>query len=423
MRGRKRDRLGESGSGSPGLEEPPNGLRVAWRLLFVLPRSLQLSRAVLATLTVLVLAAPGTFALAALPPKDELERQKLVEEVRKLRGENDETLREKAIAFLPFVTVFGTVLLAVAGVVVPLIREAQERRAQRERELDQRKQEARRLFQEQLAGAIADLGSDKEAVRVSAAVSLENFLADDYAEFHDQVYRVLCANLGVDHGRLVNRFLVRAFAKAARMRIAEAEKTGESPTLDFARCDAERVDLSDLNLQDADFAFGRFKSANLTGCDLTRARGYQAHFEKARFSRSTLAEVRFHKALCKGAQFHDAVMTSAELRGADLRKAQLQRARLQGAHLDNAQLTGARFDQAKLADAYFKGADLDDRLLASLLNADGGSWRDAHFDPPVKQRLEEMAERRGRTKSSAGPPFGGTDTTPFDAASPAEPPS
>ena len=105
------------------------------------------------------------------------------------------------------------------------------------------------------------------------------------------------------------------------------------------------------------------------------ALGREAHFEKVRFSRSTLTEARFHKSYCQEAQFHEAVMTSAELRGADLRGAEFQRAKLQGAHFDNAKLLGARFDQANLADTYFKDAELDDRVLRSMLNAEAETWR------------------------------------------------
>lgn len=351
-----------------------------------------MSRAVLATLAILAFAAPGTSAFAATPTKDELERQKLEQEIRKLRTDNDraESKREYFLAFAPFVTVIGAIL----AIGLPVWKETRERRHQRAEELEQQKLELRRRFEEQFGRAIADLGDDKEAVQVSGAVLLENFLRPDYADFHDQVYRVLCANLTVDHSRLVNRFLARAFAQAARVHVAAAAKSGERATLDFARCHANRVDLSGLDLTGADFAFGHFRSANLTGCDLTRALGRETHFEKARFSRSTLTEVRFHKAYCEEAQFHEAVMTSAELRGADLRNAAFQQARLQGAHLNEAKLTGARFDQANLSDAYFTGAELDEGVLRSVLNAADESWRKAHFDPAVEHRLAELAQRR-----------------------------
>ena len=217
----------------------------------------------------------GDLALAAPPANEQLEGQKLEQEVRKLRNENNrlESRREYVLAFAPFITVLG----ALFAIGLPVWKEARERRAQREKELaqraeelEQRKLETQRRFEEQFGRAIADLGDDKEAVQVSGAVSLENFLRPDYAEFHDQVYRVLSANLTVAHGPLVNRFLVRGFAKAARAYIAAAAERNEAATLDFVRFDANRVDLSGLNLTGADFAFGHFRGANLTGCNLTR---------------------------------------------------------------------------------------------------------------------------------------------------------
>jgi uncharacterized protein YjbI with pentapeptide repeats len=357
------------------------------------------SIAVVASLAVLLCAGVSSARAVQAPPvRTELENRKLRAEIRKLELENarSDSLREDILAWAPFVTV----LVAVAGLVVPVLRETRANRRQRERELEQR-------FDEQFAQAISNLGSDKDAVRVSAAVALAGFLRPRYLQFHEDVYRVLCANLGADHSEFVNRFLVRAFAQAARMHVAEARRTGTPAELDLVRCNLGRVDLSGLDLTGADVAFADLRHANLTSCVLDRARGYEVGLEKARLSRSSLREVRFHKARAPEAQFHESTMTSAELRGADLERAQFQQARLQGAHFDDAKLRGARFDQANVADTFFRGADLDDAALRSLLNTEGATWTKAHFDPERLARLQQLAAERRRREQAKS-----TGTTP-----------
>jgi uncharacterized protein YjbI with pentapeptide repeats len=357
------------------------------------------SIAVVAGLAVVLSAGPASARAERAPPgQTRLEQQKLRAEIRKLELENarSDSLREDVLAWAPFVTV----LVAVGGLLVPVVRETRANRRQRERELEQR-------FDEQFAQAISNLGSDKDAVRVSAAVALSGFLRPRYSQFHDDVYRVLCANLGAEHSEFVNRFLVRAFAQALRMHVAEAKRVGAPAEIDLARCNVGRIDLSGVDLTGADIAFADLGHANLTGCVLDRARGYEVDLGKARLSRASLREVRFHKARAPEAQFHGSTMTSAELRGADLERAQFQQARLQGAHLDDARLRGARFDQANVADAFFRGAALDDVALRSLLNTERATWTKAHFDPEPLARLQQLAaglRRRERGKSTGTTP-------------------
>jgi uncharacterized protein YjbI with pentapeptide repeats len=354
-------------------------------------------RAVTASLLATLLSLLALLAFASIAPVaeaqqlEELEAQKLREEIRELELANDreDSVAGDLLAIAPFVTV----LVGVAGLVLPLWKEARERRRQRQRELDQAKLEARRRFDQQFAAAVANLGADKVATQVSAAVSLKSFLTPEYKGFHDEVYSVVSASLTVEHPDMVIRFLVDVFEKAVRLRLDHHPDRA----LNLARCQLPRVDLSDLSLRGADLAFATLKNANLNGANLYRARGIRAMLAGARVSRATLDEVRFHKVRGAEAQFHGSRLISAEFRRADLRAAEFHQAKLQGAHFDRANLRGARFDQAELADTYFYDARFDDTALASLINAAGRSWRKAHFDSAIAERLEYLDEKRRRS--------------------------
>jgi uncharacterized protein YjbI with pentapeptide repeats len=335
----------------------------------------------------------ATVAHAAPPPnsRTQLELDLLRQQGRKLQIENDRATSDTQ-AFLDWAP-FGTVVLGILGIMIPVAnlvrsqhRDRQLDRQQRERELDER-------FDEQFALAVANLGSDNQAIRVSGAVALHNFLRPDYARFHAQVYSVVCANLTVPHDRLVNRFLVRAFADAARLR-----PTGQAPELaqplDLARCRMTRIDLSGLDLAGADLAFAILDEAVLAGANLSRALGREVRLERARLQDANLEEARLRKAAAAGARFQRARLVSVDLRGANLRGAQFYDARLQAAHLDGADLTGARFDGANLGDAWFVGATLDDVALRSIgrseVVAGAPTWAKAHFDTSVRARLEAL---------------------------------
>jgi uncharacterized protein YjbI with pentapeptide repeats len=352
---------------------------------------------------------------AATPPSPQTERarlqtEKLRQEVRQLRISNDYavSVRKKVLDAAPFVTV----LIGVFGVGWPVARElaAQRRqrdmdREQRANELEQRRVEAGRRFQESFAAAVANLGSKTDSVRVSAAVALQSFLTPEYEAFHDQVFSVLCANLTVeDHPRIVNRFLVRAFSQALRLRLAADAAAGRrGEPLDLAHCQMRRVDLHGLDLTKVDLAFAYLRGANLVGTVLKGAQGIEVVIDKARLSLADLQEAGLNGASAVGAMFHKANLVSvrfapSENKAADLTNAEFYEARMQGAILVNANLRGARFDGANIADAHLRGAVFDETSLRSILrssdDAKGNpSWRNADFDPDVTAMLEGMAKR------------------------------
>lgn len=376
--------------------------------------------------SIAALLLPATAIAQTQQDKAQLEVEKLQQEVRKLRLENDHTdgLSATLLRWGPFVTVVVGVVTVLEGVrrdrreqrrqrdadrtqrakeVEERRRQAELDRQQREKELAQQELDARRHFDELFAQAVANLGSPTESVQLSAVILLESLLRYAEPEVVDQVYSVVCANLSVGHSVRVNRFLVRAFETALRLRLRRDEV---HEPVDLANCNLSRVDLrGGVDLAEADIAFATLKDAKLVKADLRRARGYEVNLERAWLSEADLSEARLHGAVAPEAMFHRTRLVSAELRPSKTRSADLQRAEffgasMQAAHLEGADLRGARFDGANVADAYFIGASFDDDALRSLVKAqvvkDVETWKQAHYDDAVRQRLEQLARRRGR---------------------------
>ena len=368
----------------------------------------------------LVIGGGATAAAPAPTTTHTLQEEKLREEIRQLRIQNDRagSVREELLVWAPFITV----LVGVFGVVLPVVREVRQQRDQRageleqrrveeERrldqraaELEQRRIEERRRFDSLFAQAVADLGSKRESVQVSAAIALQSFLRAEYEEFHPQIHAVLCANLAIDHSPLVNRFIVRAFQISIRLHLLWRRQQHDPTPLDLANCHMPRVDLEGLDLGErADIAFASFARANLRGAQLFRAEGYEAVLDGAHISRrANLREARLHGASCVRTRFHDADLMASQFRRtrnkrADLSRAEFYQAKLQGAHFEGAILNGAKFRDANVTEAFFYGAEFDDEALRSMVDAlvvkDKPTWKRAYFDPATAARLEEAAQR------------------------------
>jgi len=277
--------------------------------------------------------------------------------------------------------------------------------------LEQRRIEAGRRFQDSFATAVANLGAMNDSVRVSAAVSLQSFLTPEYEAFHDQVFSVLSANLTVTHPPIVNRFLVRGFAQALRLRLRlrlageVASGEDEQEPLDLAHCQMYRADLhGPLDLTKVDLGFAYLRGANLVGTTLKEAQGIEVVLDKARLSGADLQDARLRGASAVGAMFHSANLVSVKFgpsknRLADLTDAEFYNAKMQGAILTGAVLCGARFDGANISDAHLRGAVFDETSLRSIFRAGDDrkgrpSWKNADFDPMVRARLDAMDKRR-----------------------------
>lgn len=108
------------------------------------------------------------------------------------------------------------------------------------------------------------------------------------------------------------------------------------------------LDLSDCNLQRANFREGKFDFAIIEGSRLDFAQMNSAELNGAAFNQSTL----------NGAELSEARLNGAELNGAKLNGAKLDQAELNGAQCSGIELNGAMLRLAKLNGAVLVGAKL-----------------------------------------------------------------
>ncbi len=344
------------------------------------------------TLGALMLAlAPAAWSAPTPSPdssREQLEVEKLQEEVEKLRIENDD-----ASGFEGIVATYGGLLAglaALAGVALTLFKQIEEQsrqrtldREQREKDREQRERERLNRREEKFAKALEGLGADSPSVQIGAATTLATFVTEADRHLLHEVRMAALANLKVDHPAPVKKALTNVLQKAIR------EAPLEPFERDFSRADLERIDMSGIDLSEADLAFANLCGAELGGARLFRAKGYEVRLDRARLTRADLGEVRFQKASAEGTLFHEARLVMSHFKEANLTRAQFQRAQLQSSHLDAARLSGAKFEEADLNDAYFRAATLDDSALSSITRA--VNWQKAHFDPDVRARLDEIA--------------------------------
>ncbi|MBO1351466.1 MAG: pentapeptide repeat-containing protein [Hormoscilla sp. GUM202] len=102
-------------------------------------------------------------------------------------------------------------------------------------------------------------------------------------------------------------------------------------------------DLSNLNLQQADFSEAIFRESKFVKTDLRGANLFRTDFGKARLKQTNLRDANLSRAF-----FNYANLEGADLRGADLSYAYLSNANLRGAHLCGAHLTGAKISEQQL---------------------------------------------------------------------------
>lgn len=396
-----------------------------------------------AVLAVADVAGAGEGSTTTLPTKDVLERQKLNEEIRKLRAEANEV--DSFWQRLGAILAVSGGLVTVGGLLATLWKQSSDLSRQRQLDRDQRAEQAEKRenefrleveerhrqreqqeqdrqqrFIERYADLVDDLCDPSAAHRAAAASALSSFLLPDYAPFHWQVLQLIVAQLklvgrtldgagsepvtetpgagrdrrtdGFDEGaeRVFADLMVRAFEVA--MRTPSAVPTDG---LDLSRTYLYRADLTRAAIPcryqgQVDMAWADLRNANLSGLSLRRLAGIGAQLTGARLSRAYLAEARLNEVKAARAQFHGSTLSHATLKGADLTEAQFQEARLASTHFEGAVLAGANFTKAVLRDAYFAGAVLDGRALRTVMRAE--DWRTAHFDD---EQTASIASLRG----------------------------
>ncbi|MEV5208216.1 pentapeptide repeat-containing protein [Micromonospora sp. NPDC053740] len=346
-------------------------------------------------------------------PIPELEQQKLKEEVRKLKQEN-----ERTTGIAGWLALFGpalAVLVGIIGLVLTFWKQISENSNQnreftrlrnaemeerknariaekREREADrqQRETESLRRFDENLAITMQNLGSGSEALQLNAAAALSALVRPRHDEFLPDLITVTIANLKIEHSPAMSKLLVTTLQRCLH-RASQVDGCYQmlDGLLDLSRSTIPRINLEGIDLSQLriDIAYASMKDSNFTNSSIPRALGYAAIADGSRFSNSNLTEARLNKISAEGAHFHRATLVSASLKEAKLKGAGFQQAKLQSAHFEGADLRGARFERANVNNAYFTGATLDSAAIESLRLS--YNWQNAHFDQSVADRLRQ----------------------------------
>lgn len=372
-----------------------------------------------------------TSAPNSAPAADELERQKLEEEVRQLRLANSQAEGWLG-AFLPWAP-FATVLIAVVTLGAALYKQSRDLAAAglasntaaaqwradfarqqeaeaakneqwrqeflRQQQLDRAAAEQEELgrFDETLSRISAQISSDNPGLSLNGAAALGLFVKPRYQELHADLLRIIIANLKAAPQKEVAGLLRDDLARVLGMLFAGGQPNPDVPSpLDLTNLPLSRLDLHGLTLPEEavlDLAFATLDDANLSEMTMFRARGFKAKLDGARFSRTIMSEARFNEAhaIEKPVHFHETTLVSATFDGARLPGAEFQRAQLQGAKFRRGcDLRGARFEGADVNDAYFQGAVFDEAALRSMALG-AHNWPSAHVDEPALKRMREIA--------------------------------
>jgi uncharacterized protein YjbI with pentapeptide repeats len=320
--------------------------------------------------------------------KADLERCKSIEEIRKLKSENDRSL---IVTFTPYVTS----LIALFSLIFNY---QKEKKAQRDKDTKDKE----RQLDEQYNSIVVGLGEESLSLQASNASALLNFLQPNHLRFLDDILTIVSVNLkkSVCREPAIQESLTRVLEKAIRIKLNEIKSVNSNkPCLKHLKLNLNlsRTALFRLNFQNLDFsgvnvdiAFAKMRYANLNNSKIPKLRGMKACLYKAEISRCDLTEARLNKARCREAKFHNSILVSATFKEADLRGAEFHQARLQSAHFEGARLQGANFTAANLTDAYFKGAKLDDYSKKTILKSYKESWKRANFDDDITTKLYSL---------------------------------
>ena len=288
---------------------------------------------------------------------------------------------------------------------------------------DARAKQAEERFQKVVDG----LGSDKEQMRIGAAIMLHTFVEPDYQQFYKQAFELAVANLRLQQP-LLNydqppSSLNQALAVILRdvypdlfKFLKEKYKVKDYLSWDIItqELDAGYVKLDKTYLYDVhweqiymphvylQYAFlqyahltgaylqyahlmnSDFSSADLTNADLSHVDLTNATLTFADFSGATLIGAHLNGAILDGALFKKTDSSIADLSGADLTNAKLRVAfyentsynvDLTEANLSGATLTGADLSGADLTKANLTGANLGGTNIEDARSLDGTDLR------------------------------------------------
>ena len=122
-------------------------------------------------------------------------------------------------------------------------------------------------------------------------------------------------------------------------------------------------DLSDLNLNGADFRGARLNKIKFRKCKLLKTRWQKAELSFVDLQHSQLDGVCLQNANLKGANLRHAKLVQVNLQGAELGKANLEKADLVSANLRKAKLVKANLQEANLSNADLQDTQLGEAQL------------------------------------------------------------
>ncbi|MBE7380613.1 MAG: pentapeptide repeat-containing protein [Leptolyngbya sp. SIO1E4] len=282
-----------------------------------------------------------------------------------------------------------------------------------------------RLIWERFSVAVAKLGDEAMAVRLSGILSLER-LNKDAAEQYAPIVEVLSYFL---KERCGVRALLLHQDSPDREKLVEIEILIQAALVAIARCCqdrgelAEMPDLSSINLESLNLRNVSIPGMNFTSAYLHKFQLYDgvlrgsslrgAHLEladlrfsdlrhidlsvanlyKADLSHSYLSSASFKNATMHEIKLHKSYLNRANLQNADIRYGNLRYADMADANLSKANLQGVDFSEANLKNANLSGANLQE---ADVSNAKGlepsqikaaNNWEFAIFSHAFKRRL------------------------------------
>jgi uncharacterized protein YjbI with pentapeptide repeats len=343
------------------------------------------------------LATTITGTVQATPTEDAtvtaLNKEKLEQEVKQLKNQNAPDplgwLRTNASILL-------STLVVVIGALFGFWRWRVDRRAEREKQTEDRFQKA-----------VEGLGSERSETQVGAAIMLRTFLQPGYERFYRQTFDLAVAHLRlrkaepsapepssspapvliVPKGSLrqeqqppptasiplnsLSQALITMFKVSFPLARNELKKNNAQ--FDPQQLDASNVRLDNAYLVAADLAeawlvqaslceanLGRahLEGTNLYGAQLKGARLSGAHLEGANLSQAHLEEADLRWVHLEGANLGQAHLEEADLGLAQLKGTYLVGGQLKGANLSGAHLEGVDLSMAQLEGAHLSGADL-----------------------------------------------------------------
>ncbi|GEM_PF-1688307 len=204
---------------------------------------------------------------------------------------------------------------------------------------------------------------------------LAYFLAQQYFERIKHKQERLFPAADLNNETVFFLKLIISSAKAELKGLDLSELNLENANL--YKAELSGANLNKTNLKSAELMGAALQDADLSGANMTKARLTRANFQNADLAGTNLSKARLRDADLRtarlnGANFHSADLTGAKLTGAKLTftgldEADLTRADLSGAVLTDSDLTGAKLCQANLNKADLTGVNLTD---ADLTDAD-----------------------------------------------------